>query len=111
MSAGELAALDPSFRPYAERFIGMLRYNGYAVRVTSTRRSRAKQRRLYRKYLKGQSSLPAAPPGHSMHERGLAFDAVISPAAGQALAGSVWERLGGKWGGNADPVHFQPRLR
>jgi LAS superfamily LD-carboxypeptidase LdcB len=106
----ELSALDGRFRPYAERFILMLRYNGYQVQVTSTRRTRSQQRKLYREYVAGRRTLPAAPPGHSLHEAGLAFDAVISPSAGQSLAGSAWERLGGKWGGKSDPVHFQARV-
>lgn len=119
-----LETLDPRFRPYAERFILHLRNHGYSVFVTSTYRSNKVQRGLYRDYLAGRRKLPAAPPGQSSHQRGLAFDALVndynpdlplsSPtAAGQRLAGAIWERLGGRWGGRfshpPDPVHFEAR--
>ena len=92
----------------------MLQFNGYAVTVTRGRSSRATQKRLYRNFLAGKSKYPAAPPGHSLHERGLAFDMLVSPEAGQRLAGEAWERLGGRWGGRfsspPDPIHFEARM-
>jgi len=109
--SASLGTLDPRFRPYAERFILMLGYNGFHTQLTSTRRSKKFQRYLYREYVAGRRTLPAAPPGHSMHELGLAFDLIVTPEAGQPLAGQAWERLGGRWGGSRDPVHFEARVR
>lgn len=86
------------------------RLNGIGFTVTSTRRSVADQARLYRAYRAGRSQYPAAPPGTSAHELGLAFDAVVRPESYQAAFGALWERLGGEWGGKyQDPVHFQLR--
>jgi hypothetical protein len=78
--------------------------NGYRPRITSATRTRQQQATLYARYLRGLSPYPAAPPGHSMHERGLAFD--IVSLNNRALA-SVWASLGGRWGGARDPVHFE----
>lgn len=88
------------------------RHNGHGIVVTSTRRSRAQQRRLYQEYRAGRSPYPAAPPGTSAHEHGLAFDAVIEPRSFQTAYGLLWERMGGEWGGRrySDPVHFQLKL-
>lgn len=72
--------------------------------VTSTRRSRAEQTRLYRRYLSGQSPYPVAVPGTSLHEQGMAFDLV---ADNLSELGALWERMGGRWGGSSDPVHFE----
>lgn len=76
-------------------------------RVTSTRRSRAAQERLYRRYLSGLSPLPAAPPGTSAHEFGYAFDMVVTPWEALADVGYTWQSWGGVWGGERDPVHFE----
>ncbi len=89
-------------------------YDGRLV-VTSARRSGAKQRRLYEKYMRGESQIPAAPPGRSLHEFGLAFDLArigIDPLNDPLLnwLGSVWEQIGGRHGGQRDPVHFQVRM-
>jgi hypothetical protein len=75
--------------------------------VTSTRRTQAEQQLLYERYLKGQSKYPAAPPGHSAHEYGLAFDMVVAGVDEQAAAGSVWTGWNGKYGGEEDKVHFE----
>jgi len=83
--------------------------------VTSARRSVIKQRELYYKYRMGQSLIPAAPPGTSLHELGWAFDMAqmgVNPLQDPLLAwlGAWWEYYGGRWGGARDPVHFQPRM-
>jgi hypothetical protein len=80
---------------------------GLQARVTSVVRSHAKQAKLYRDFLAGISALPAAPPGQSAHEYGLAFDMLVSPYEYQADVGALWEAWGGAWGGVADPVHFE----
>ena len=111
----DLGTLDPQLVPYAK---GLYRYGKTLDRklvVTSARRSRAKQARLYGKWRSGQSDIPAAPPGRSLHEHGLAFDLARigkNPIGDPLLAwlGQVWEHWGGRHGGTRDPVHFQPRI-
>lgn len=110
----ELAGLDRRIVPAATALISLLRNHGVRVEVTSVRRSQAKQAKLYREYLtakaEGRPHLPALPPGHSLHEHGLAWDMVLDPPV-YPVAGKLWERIGGQWGGHAsvgyDPVHFQ----
>lgn len=108
-----LSQLDPQLRPWAEYLVAVGEYNGFRVQVTSTRRSSGQQATLWNRYKtcqrSGGSCLPAAPPGTSLHERGLAFDLVVNgdyrgPA--QEALGRFWESLGGRWAGSADPVHF-----
>lgn len=104
-SVGEL---QPWLIPYAQYLLNVAAYNRLAVQVTSVRRSRAAQARLYQRYLAGLSSLPAAPPGHSLHELGLAFDLVVAGdwrGPSQAALGAFWKRMGGLWSPK-DPVHF-----
>ena len=101
----DLSALDSRFRPWAEALYSVARQYGLNPVVTSTKRSLATQRRLYRRWQSGQSPYPAAVPGTSLHEHGLAFDMW---ADDMAWLGKVWEYWGGVWGGPTDPVHYQP---
>jgi len=80
-------------------------------RITSVLRSRIEQERLYNKYLAGESELPAAKPGTSKHEKGLAFDLAtpsIDPWDDELLPvlGAMWNDAGGTWR-SSDPVHFE----
>ena len=60
--------------------------NGRKLKINSAFRSREEQERLYALYQSGRG-LPAAPPGSSLHERGLAVDIqnYNDPAAVAAL--------------------------
>jgi len=90
-------------RPYAQYLYDTCNQYGQRPRVTSVYRSPAKQRILYERYIRGESSLPAAPPGKSKHQFGLAFDMVTEdPDA----VGAFWKQMGGKWWAS-DPVHFE----
>lgn len=101
MSFGEL---HRDFEPWARWLYQTAELNGLRPRVTSTYRSIAKQEQLYRDYLAGRSKLPAARPGYSLHNYGLAFDMVSED---NKWLGEVWESVGGRWGGRfGDPVHF-----
>jgi len=105
-----LRQLHFGLQPFAFQ---LLKLAGHDVRVTSVRRSRAEQARLYERFLAGKSNLPAAPPGQSLHEYGLAFDlarAGIEPHDDPLLAqlGEVWNAWGGHWS-RSDPVHFEVR--
>ncbi len=102
--------LDPALQRGLDYMKQVARQYGVGFTVTSTRRSVTDQRRLYRAYVSGRSKYPAAPPGTSAHELGLAFDAVVQPERYQSWFGALWERLGGEWGGRYnDEVHFQLR--
>jgi D-alanyl-D-alanine carboxypeptidase-like protein len=98
-----LRALDRRFRRAAEVLVQYARSLDPGTRVTSTRRSRVQQARLYRRYLRGLSPLPAAPPGQSLHERGLAVDLVMNDLP---TLGAWWISQGGRWSAS-DPVHFE----
>lgn len=110
MSLDPTNGLYPPFKEYVRVFLDAVRKAGVSVRVTSGFRSRAEQDRLYRDYRMGRSKYPAAYPGTSLHEWGLAVDlsAALGPRALQVL-GSVWEECGlGIWGGHfSDPIHFE----
>jgi len=121
----DLNTLQPWFRPYAVYLVRTGKwYNqvydwdrgGGPLVVTSTRRTPQEQYRLYQDWLRGKSKIPAAPPGQSMHELGLAFDIArlgIDPFTDPLLnfLGEIWREMGGtylgQWGGGGDPVHFQ----
>lgn len=102
-----MKGLDSRLVPYAEYLVAAMRAVDPSTRVTSVRRSRTEQSRLYRRFLQGQSKFPVAPPGRSKHEVGLAFDVVARPETLRA-AGALWEKWGGRWGGRFnDPIHFE----
>ena len=101
-----LAGLTPAFRRAANVLLKVAAANGIRCTVTSTRRSRAKQARLYRDFLRGKSKFPALPPGSSLHERGLVLDMVTMPYEALWTLGKWWREQGGTWGGDEDPVHF-----
>lgn len=106
-----LRTLVPDLVPYAEWLLELGQSVAPDLVVTSARRSFSEQSRLYEKYRRGESTLPALPPGKSMHEAGLAFDLArpgIDPHQDELLAalGDVWNQVGGKWHAS-DPVHFE----
>lgn len=108
-----LSRLQPFLRRPAEKFVAFAHRQDARFHVTSTVRTQAQQRRLYEKYRRGMSDLPAAPPGQSDHEYGLAFDMHrlgVDPFHDDELArlGGLWNELGGKWDAR-DPVHFGVR--
>jgi len=101
------SSLEPFLRPYAQGLLAYARKEGMAPRVLSTFRSFRQQDRLYQNYISGRSTIPAAPPGRSLHNFRHAFDLKVSNAEDQAWLGQVWESWGGRWGGRFnDPNHF-----
>lgn len=110
-----LKQLNPRLVPYARYLYELGKYYDPLLVVTSGFRSSSSQAKLYAKWLRGESPIPAAPPGRSLHEHGLAFDMARigkDPLNDPLLnwLGAVWEHMGGRWGGARDPVHFQPRI-
>jgi hypothetical protein len=107
MNGTSLQSLQPWLKPYAEYLVSLAPYAGArTVRVTSARRSRAQQVALYKRFLAGQSSFPAAPPGLSKHEYGLAWDMVTEPLSALHTLGRWWKQLGGTWSAT-DVIHFE----
>lgn len=105
--SSQLDTLDPAIRPFASDLYDLARSQGLYARITSTRRSHAQQEVLYRRYQEGLSRYPAAVPGNSAHEYGLAFDMVISDPGYQRGAGKLWVSWGGVYGNEEDPIHFE----
>ncbi len=124
----DLRTLQPWLVPYADYLLRVGRwYNqtydwgrgGGALVITSARRSPRAQAELYQDYLRGRSKIPAAAPGSSLHEVGLAFDMArlgIDPFTDPLLnfLGEIWVGMGGvyggQWGGGGDPVHYQAKV-
>src|SRR2546429_6828203 len=105
---GAVGGLAAGFEVWVNELLAEAAARGFPARVTSGYRSSASQGRLCRRWLRGMAPFPAAPPGHSMHERGRAVDlGGLSESELQAL-GAWWESTGGRWGGRfGDPIHFE----
>lgn len=97
------SGLHPQLRNLVRNLPRVAAYHGIRYRITSAYRSPQKQAALYRAYLAGQTPYPVAPPGTSLHERGVAIDIVSDNP--QKLA-ALLTSAGLLWGGMADPVHF-----
>lgn len=103
-----LRGLDPSFYPSAQALVDACGLAGLLPRVTSALRTYSQQKRLYERFLAGTAHYPVAPPGHSAHELGLAFDMVVVPMDSIRDVGELWESWGGRWGGRfGDEIHFE----
>jgi len=108
----DLRDLEPWLVPYAKYLYSIGKFYDPLLVVTSGFRSSTKQAKLYAKWLSGESKIPAAPPGRSLHGYGLAFDLARigkDPFTDPLLnwLGAVWTSWGGRYGGERDPVHFQ----
>lgn len=109
--SSQISRLQPWFQPWARWLIQDVarHFGARRVTVTSTRRTRAEQNRLYQRYLRGQNPYPVAPPGRSLHESGVALDLVTEPRSVLNQMGAYWRSIGGTWGGASDPIHFDAR--
>ena len=111
----DLRTLHPGLVPWARWIYAVGKYYDPLLVVTSARRSSSKQSLLWHRWISGHSKIPAARPGTSLHEHGLAFDMARigkEPLGDPLLAylGKLWEHYGGRHGGERDPVHFQPKM-
>jgi len=104
----QLRGLREDLQPYAAALIQAIRQVQPNVYITSGKRNSRDQARLYARFQAGLSRYPAAPPGHSTHEQGIAFDlGNLDPRLLRA-AGLLWESWGGRWGGRfKDIIHFE----
>src|SRR5258708_24668544 len=92
---GSIDDLVADLAPFARALVDAAGAAGLQPRITSTVRTRSEQRRLYNRFLAGQSGFPVVPPGFSAHEYGEAFDMVVSPMDALADAGYTWQQWGG----------------
>jgi len=104
----DVSGLHPSvqsrFRAMADEYYQM---TGNQIKVTSARRTTQQQIKLYQDYIDGRSKLPAAKPGTSLHERGLALDIDAKQAQDLHLSGLL-QKHGFTWPmPQRDPVHIQ----
>lgn len=95
------SGLQPFLRPYAQALVGYFP----GLRITSVRRSRTEQLRLWNN--RHRNPYPVAPPGQSLHEYGLAWD-MVGPIEALRAAGRVWNSWGGHWS-ERDSIHFEFR--
>lgn len=98
-----MAAVHPLVAAVARNMPRIAAVLGIRAKVTSVVRSRKKQEQLYADYKAGQSFLPAAKPGTSPHEFGLAIDIVTDDL--ETLVGFM-RYIGFTWAGPKDKVHF-----
>lgn len=102
--------LAPELAQAATALVAEAQAAGLQPIVTSTWRTYAEQKKLYDKFLRGESQYPASPPGEGSHEYGWAFDMVVTPRDALWDLGDLWEEWGGDWGGrwrNPDIIHFE----
>ena len=102
-----MKGVDPRLQFYAEQLIAWAALAGLGPRLTGGRRSYAEQKKLYARYRAGRSALPAAPPGKSLHEYGLAVDIIANSPQALNTLGNVWRSWGLTWRAPSDPVHFE----
>lgn len=95
------------FRDYVDQWFHDLRGAGVSFRLTSGFRTHVEQKKLFDRAQSGGSPLPAAPPGSSFHEAGLAVDVVWNTIDDFNLGVQSAPDYGLIWAGTRDPVHFQ----
>ena len=115
----DTSRLRPAFAAIIDGLMDILREADARFVITSAYRSSTEQGELYSKWLREREDPEAArsvftplPPGRSQHERGFAVDIarVGVPAETDVMLrelGAWWRSVGGVWGGDRDPVHFE----
>lgn len=98
--------LEPATRLAYRSAVGALAAQGVQVITTSTRRTRAEQQILFTKFMLGESAFPAARPGTSTHELGIAVDAIPKIPGNLPLLVETMTAHGFRWAGRGDRVHF-----
>lgn len=101
--AVNLSKLHPRLRHIAKNIPRAAAYIGVRARVTSGYRNPKLQAKLYADYQAGLSHYPVAPPGSSLHEKGLAIDVVSDNESDMVR---LLTSVGLIWAGEGDPVHF-----
>lgn len=101
----KLVGLYDPWRQWCDWMLTYLDQRGFEPTVTSGLRTYGEQTRLYMAYLAGRSRLPAAPPGRSAHNYGLAIDVWAGNGQQGAMMSIVYS-LGGELV-SGDPPHVQ----
>jgi hypothetical protein len=96
-------ALNPKLAKIAKNLPRVAREMGFSAKVTSGFRTRKKQQELWQLWKAGASPYPAARPGTSDHEVGLALDVVSN---NEKLLVALLTEAGLYWAGESDPIHF-----
>lgn len=105
-----LSQADPRVRKHFTAIFQLAQLINPRAYVSSVKRDSKTQAGLYEKWIAGHAKYPAAAPGTSKHELGLALDIGGMHDAELAYLGRVWSSWGGRWGGtfrNRDPIHFE----
>lgn len=100
-------ALHPEVRRRVKHLRSQAKRFGITTTQTSGFRSVQAQNRLYARFLAGKSRFPAAPPGLSTHNYGVAVD-LVAVRGSQAILGQLAKYSGLVWAGAGDRVHFDP---
>lgn len=99
------AGLNPYWLAWVEWVLREADKAGLQPIVVSGYRSNEEQQRLYDNYRVGKSKLPAAAPGRSAHNHGLAVDVWSGNGRQQELI-RLFKKHGAETVSN-DPPHFQ----
>lgn len=98
--------LEPCTRSWYRAALADMARAGITVTTTSTRRTSSEQLFLFKRFVAGQSRFPAARPGTSTHELGIAVDLVPKTPFALPAVVIIMARHGFKWAGSRDRVHF-----
>ena len=116
--AVDVADLDSRVRQALADVQAEAAQRGIHTTVLSAFRTPEDQRQLYANYIAGQARQPlpypergavplAAQPGHSLHEKGLAFDLEADNPGDQSALWDMGRAHGLDALGSSDPTHFQ----
>jgi RHS repeat-associated protein len=109
LANGQTVVVDRSVAPELISMVREASNAGLMVTVSSGFRSYSKQAELYSRWKNGQSKYPAAPPGRSAHNGGLAVDFRPNLNANQMnTLAQLGHQNGLNYAGQKDGVHFGP---
>jgi LAS superfamily LD-carboxypeptidase LdcB len=97
--------LDPRLKDHATQTVAYANRLGIRPAVISVRRSYGEQLKLYTDYKAGLRQWPAAPPGQSAHEYGVAWDSTVPRA--QLATWTAVRRAFGWFVPDGDPNHAE----
>lgn len=103
--AEKLIGLYEPWRQWCAYVVAVVDRMGFNPRIVSGTRTLREQEQLYKSARAGRSKLPAAPPGRSPHNYGLAIDVWASTGNQDAMM-RVFQHYGGELV-RGDPPHVQ----
>lgn len=121
MASRDLSSLQPLFRSKVEKLLGDAKKVGLDILIYCCYRSIDEQAQLYALGRTVQGRIVTnAPPGHSAHNYGLAFDGVPLIQGRPAwedhehwlIYGQIAQDVGLEWAGSPEyPFHEQPHIQ